>query len=299
MSDIKNEKLNMAEAEVIRRERLYNNAWHKFLRNKGATTGLAVMCVIVLLALFAPLIVSYDPNTIDLMNPFLSPGESGHIFGTDEVGRDLFARILYGGRTSVLISFGATLMGAVSGIALGLIAGFAGGAVDSVIMRIVDGMFAFPYILLSILLMTILGSGSVNVVLALGISAIPRFARVVRGQVIIIKHEEYCNAERVLGASGARIAIRHILPNAISPIVVYATLNFANAIIGEASLSFLGLGITPPTASWGGILRTGKSYLATAPHIATIAGIFILLTVIALNLIGDGIRDIMDPKMKR
>lgn len=156
------------------------------------------------------------------MNPFLSPGESGHIFGTDEVGRDLFARILYGGRTSVLISFGATLMGAVSGIALGLIAGFAGGTVDSVIMRIVDGMFAFPYILLSILLMTILGSGSINVVLALGISAIPKFARVVRGQVIIIKHEEYCNAERVLGASGMRIAIRHILPNAISPIVVYA-----------------------------------------------------------------------------
>lgn len=299
MAGMKNDRKNITEAEVIRRERLYNNAWHKFLRNRGATTGFVVMCVIVLLALFAPLITSYDPNKIDLLSPFLSPGQNGHVFGTDELGRDLFARILYGGRTSVLISFGATLVGALAGIALGLIAGFSGGAVDSIIMRIIDGMFAFPYILLSILLMTILGSGSINVVLALGISAIPKFARVVRGQVIIIKHEEYCNAERLLGASGARIAIKHILPNAISPIVVYATLNFANAIIGEASLSFLGLGITPPTASWGGILRTGKSYLATAPHIATIAGVFILLTVIALNMIGDGIRDIMDPKMKR
>ena len=181
----------------------------------------------------------------------------------------------------------------------GLVAGFFGGIVDSVIMRIADGLMSFPFVLLALILMTILGQGTFNVILAIGIGNVPYFARLVRGQVHIVKNEEYCNAERVLGASPARILFTHILPNAISPIIVYFTLNVASAIISEAALSFLGMGIQPPTASWGNILSGGRTCLRTSPHIATVSGIFILLTVLGFNLLGDGIRDVFDPKQKQ
>ena len=187
----------------------------------------------------------------------------------------------------------------VAGVLIGLVAGFFGGIVDSVIMRIADGLMSFPFVLLALILMTILGQGTFNVILAIGIGNVPYFARLVRGQVHIVKNEEYCNAERVLGASPARILFTHILPNAISPIIVYFTLNVASAIISEAALSFLGMGIQPPTASWGNILSGGRTCLRTSPHIATVSGIFILLTVLGFNLLGDGIRDVFDPKQKQ
>lgn len=288
-----------ANEKLLKKERVSNNAWNKFIRNRAALTGFIIVSAMILLAVLAPVISPYDPNALSLGETLLKPGSSGHIFGTDEFGRDLLSRILYGARMSVLVAFGSTLVGGVVGIVLGLIAGYMGGVVDAIFMRIVDGMFAFPFILLSIFMVTILGSGVFNVILAIGVSTIPRFARVVRGEVMILKHEEYCNVERLLGASNLRIIFHHILPNALSPIIVYATLNFASAIISEASLSFLGLGIAAPTSSWGSILRAGKSCMSTAPHIATIAGVFILITVIGFNLVGDGIRDIMDPKMKR
>ena len=174
-----------------------------------------------------------------------------------------------------------------------------GGIVDSIIMRIMDGMSAFPYILLAMVLMTVFGQGLFNVVLAVGIGNIPSFARVVRGEVFIVKHEEYCNAARVMGISTSRMLFTHILPNTISPLIVYATLGVAGSIISEAALSVLGLGVSEPTASWGSILQTGKYYLNTAPHIATYSGLFILLTVLGFNLLGDGIRDVLDPKMKK
>lgn len=185
------------------------------------------------------------------------------------------------------------------GVLLGLLAGYFGGIVDTIIMRIMDGMLAFPFILMSIILMTVLGSGIFNVILAIGIGNVPSFARVIRGEVYIIKNEEYCNAARVIGVSRARMLFVHILPNAISPLIVYATLGIAGAIISEAALSFLGLGISAPTASWGSILQGGKDVLNTSPHIAAISGIFILITVLGFNLLGDGIRDVLDPKMKK
>ena len=169
----------------------------------------------------------------------------------------------------------------------------------TVIMRIMDGMFAFPFILLSILLMTVLGDGLFNVILAIGIADVPRFARTVRGQVIILKNEEYCAVEKVLGASGFRILIHHIMPNAISPIIVYGTLSMASAILSESALGFLGLGVITPEPSWGNILRAGKDLMNTAPHIAAISGGFIMVTVLAFNLFGDGVRDVLDPKMKK
>lgn len=288
-----------AQAEILKKERKSNNAWNKLKRNKTAILGLFIICVMILMVIFADFISPHDPNALDLGNTYMKPGSDGHVFGTDEFGRDLLSRIIYGSRISILVAVGATIVGGIIGLLLGLISGYMGGIVDSVIMRIMDGMMAFPFVLLSILLMTILGSGVFNVILAIGISNVPRFARIVRGQVLVVKNEEYCNAVRVIGASDARLLFGHILPNSLSPIIVQATLNVAGSIISEATLSFLGLGISPPTASWGNILRGGKDYLTTAPHIAMISGFFILITVLGFNLFGDGIRDVLDPKMKK
>lgn len=289
----------LSSEELFRKEEKANSLWKKFCRNRAAVVGLLIVTGMVLIAVFSPVVARQDPNALDLKNKLLPVFSAGHLFGTDEFGRDLFARIIYGSRTSIIIAAGASVVGCLLGMAVGMVAGYVGGAVDSVLMRIVDGMFAFPSILLSIVLVTVLGNGALNVILALGISSLPKFARVVRGQVTILKNEEYCNAERVLGASHLRIALLHILPNAMSPIIVYFTLNIASAILSEAGLSFLGLGIIAPTPSWGNILRAGNAFLGTAPHVAFLPGAFILLAVLGFNLMGDGIRDALDPKMKR
>jgi len=288
-----------AQAELIRRERRENNAWHKFKRNKAALCGLVIVAIVVLMGLFADIVAPCDPNAIDVLNMHAKPGTPGHLLGTDELGRDLLSRIIYGARTSVVVAVGSTLFGGAVGVLIGLVAGYIGGAVDSVLMRIMDGMSAFPYIILAISLAIILGSGVFNVVLAMGIGVIPGFARTIRTEVLRLKNEESCNAERVLGASGGRILFFHILPNAISSLIVYSTLHLATAIIAESGLSFLGLGIVAPTASWGNIIRNAQSCMNTAPHISAISGAAILITVVAMNLVGDGIRDIFDPKMKR
>lgn len=287
-------------AELLKRERRANSAWSKLKRNKTAMVGLVIVVLMVAMAIFAPLIAPYDPTAISPIEAFTKPGVNGHILGCDHVGRDLLSRIIFGARVSLLVAFGGTVVAGIIGVALGLIAGYFGGVVDSVIMRIMDGMMAFPFILLAMVLLTVLGSGSVfNVILAVGIGNIPSFARVVRGEVHIIKNEEYCNAARVIGVSKPRMLLTHILPNTISPLIVYATLGIAGAIISEASLSFLGLGISEPTASWGSILQTGRNYLNMYPHMATYSGLFILVTVLGFNLLGDGIRDVLDPKMKK
>lgn len=288
-----------AQAAMIAKERRANNAWHKFCRNKAAVIGLIIVLIMVFLGVFAPLLATHDPNQINVLETYLPPMTNGHLFGTDDLGRDLFSRILYGARMSIVVAVGATLLGGAIGILLGLLSGYIGGWVDAVIMRIMDGLFAFPFILLSILLVTILGSGVFNVILAIGIGNVPRFARVVRSKVMVAKNEEYCNAERILGASSLRTMFFHVLPNTVSEVVVYATLSVGSAIISEASLSFLGLGILIPTPSWGNILRGGRGCLTTSPHIALIAGLFIFVSVIGFNLVGDGIRDVMDPKMKK
>lgn len=287
------------QQEMILRERKANNAWNKLKRNKTALAGLIIVSIMTFIAIFAPLLTTKDPNAMDLINAYLKPGSPGHILGTDEFGRDLFTRILYGARVSIIVAVGGMAVGGTIGILLGLISGFKGGIVDTIIMRFMDGMFAFPFILLALMLMTVLGDGIHNVIIAIGVANIPGFARVARGQVHVVKNEEYTQAIKALGASDNRLLFKHILPNCISSIIVYATLNVAGAIISEAALSFLGLGIQPPTASWGNILRAGKDTLITAPHIATFSGIAIIITVLGFNLLGDGIRDVLDPKMKR
>ena len=288
-----------AKEAMIQKERKANSAWRKFIRNKSAVVGLIIVVIMLCIGIFAPLIAPFDPNSTSVLEAYLGPGENGHIFGTDDLGRDLFSRIVYGARMSIVVAIGSTILGGVIGIILGLISGFMGGIVDSVIMRVMDGLFAFPFILLSLLLVTILGSGAFNVILAIGVGNVPRFARVVRSKVIVAKNEEFCNVERVLGASNLRLMVMHILPSTVSEVVVYATLCIGSSIIAEAGLSFLGLGILIPTPSWGNILRGGQTCLAIAPHIATISGLFIFIAVIGFNLLGDGIRDVLDPKMKK
>ena len=288
-----------SQAELIIRERKANSVWRKLFRNKSAVVGLFIVSVVVFLAIFGPALCPKDPYEMDFMNIYTKPGVNGMIFGGDEYGRDLFTRIVYGARVSILVSIGGMSIGAICGVVIGLISGYMGGWVDNLIMRIMDGMFAFPFILLALLLLTALGEGMHNIILAIGISNIPGYARIVRGQVLVVKNQEYIKAVSALGASKGRVIFKHILPNVVSEVIVYATLNVAGAILTESSLSFLGLGIVPPTASWGGILKAGQECLAMAPHISIFSGFAILLTVLGFNLLGDGIRDVLDPKMKK
>lgn len=270
----------------------------KLLRNRFAALGLIVITLLIVAAIFAPFLATHDPYEMDVTKSLLGPGEEGHILGTDSYGRDIYSRIIYGARISLVVGIAAVLFGAVLGSLLGLISGYFGGKTDTVIMRLMDGMMAFPFILLAIVLMTVLGQGLVNVIIAIGISNIPGFARVVRGQVLTVKETEYIEVTRSLGASHGRILFKHIVPNSIAPIIVYATMSVAGAIISEASLSFLGLGVQPPTASWGSMLQEGKNFLVLSPELATFSGLAILITVLGINLFGDGLRDALDPKMK-
>lgn len=270
---------------------------HKFLRNKLAVFGLVIIVFVMLVALFAPWIATHNPNQIETLRSFLKPGQEGHILGTDNYGRDLFSRIVFGARISIIVSLAAVLVGGVIGTVLGLVAGYFGGWVDTILMRIMDGFSAFPFILLAIFLMTILGQGLPNVILAIGVGNIPGFTRIVRGQVLNVKEEEFIEVQRSLGAGHKHILFQHILPNSMAPLVVHGTMSVAGAIISEASLSFLGLGVQPPTASWGAILKDGKDFLFLNPEIATFSGLAILITVLGMNTFGDGIRDALDPKL--
>lgn len=270
----------------------------KLFSNKLAAIGLIVTLVMSIIAVFAPWIATHPPNAMDLANTLVGPGTDGHILGTDNYGRDLFSRIVYGARISLIVGIAAVVFGAFFGTWLGLIAGYFGGRLDSLIMRTMDGLFAFPFILLAITLMTVLGQGLTNVIIAIGIANIPGFARIVRGQVLSVKEEEFIEVTRSLGAKHGRILFQHVLPNCLAPLIVYGTMSVAGAIISEAALSFLGLGVQPPTASWGSILKDGKDFLVLSPHMATFSGTAILLTVLGINLFGDGLRDALDPKMK-
>ena len=299
MDNIGNSSISEKREALLDKERKVNSPMRKLVRNKAAMLGLIIIVVMLVLAIFSPFFATHDPNEMDLIHPYAKPGEYGHLLGTDDLGRDVLSRIIYGARISLIVAVGGMLVGGAIGVLLGLLAGFKGGITDTIIMRIMDGMFSFPFVLLAIILMTVLGDGLHNVILAIGIANVPGYARIVRGEVHVVKKEEYCTAVSALGASGPRLLFLHILPNCMSQIIVYSTLNVAGAIISEASLSFLGLGIQPPTPSWGNILRAGRDAMITAPHVALFSGLTIFLTVLGFNLFGDGLRDIFDPKMKK
>ncbi|MDO5688719.1 MAG: ABC transporter permease [Tissierellia bacterium] len=268
----------------------------KLFRNKLAIIGCVIVAIMLFVAIFADFIRPYDPNEMNIVDSLLKPGEKGHLLGTDNYGRDVLSRLIDGTGISIIVGLGAVGVGGVIGVLLGLIAGFFGGWLDSLIMRLMDAMSAFPFILLAITLMMVFGSGLQNTIMAIGIANVPGFVRMTRGQVLSVKEEEYIEVTRSLGASKWRILFDHILPNCITPIIVYGTMSVAGAIISEAALSYLGLGIQPPQASWGNILQEGKDYLVIAPHIAVSSGLAIVVAVLGINLFGDALRDASDPR---
>lgn len=286
-----------AALSAARDEGYWAAAWRRLRRHRLAMVGLAIISVIVLLAIFAPLVSPADPLEIDYSNLAAPPGAGGHILGTDAVGRDILARMIYGTRISLQVGVVAVGIAASLGTTVGLVAGYYGGLLDNVLMRIVDVFLSFPVIVLAIAIIAVLGPSLVNVMIALGLVAWTTYARVVRGQALVVRELDFVHAARAVGASDARIIVRHILPNALAPIIVLATVGMAAAIIAEAALSFLGLGVQPPAPSWGTMLNEGRAFLRMAPHISTFPGLAIMVTVLGFNFLGDGLRDALDPRL--
>ncbi len=272
-------------------------AWRRLRRHRLAMLGLAIIAGIVLLAIFASVVSPADPLAIDYAHTAAPPGVAGHLLGTDAVGRDILARLIFGTRISLQVGIVAVGIAATIGTTVGLIAGYRGGVIDNVLMRTVDVFLAFPVIVLAIAIIAVLGPSLVNVIVALGLVAWTTYARVVRGQVLVLREQDFVQAARAMGTSDGRIIVRHILPNTLAPIIVLATVGMAAAIIAEAALSFLGLGVQPPTPSWGTMLNEGRGFLRTAPHISTFPGLAIMLTVLGFNFLGDGLRDALDPRL--
>ena len=272
--------------------------WRHLKKNGLAMTGLVILAIIILLAIFADYIAPYPYDLQDYGAVHQTPSLQ-HLFGTDNLGRDIFSRVIYGTRVSLQIGFISLLGGALVGCFLGAIAGYFGGAVDSVIMRFCDILMAIPRIVLAISIASALGPGLTNAMIAVAISSVPNFARVVRASTLTVKDQEYIEASRCIGAKNLRIIMRHIFPNVLAPIIVQATLGVGTAIILAASLSFLGLGVQPPTPEWGSMLSAARTYMRDYPHMVIFPGLAIMVTVLALNLFGDGLRDALDPKLKK
>jgi ABC-type dipeptide/oligopeptide/nickel transport system permease subunit len=277
---------------------LWSDARARLLRNPVAMAGGAVVIALIVVAIAAPYVAPYDPLHQDLANSMAEPSMT-HLAGTDVHGRDIFSRIIHGTRISLRIGFLGMLLGCVIGVVLGLVSGYYGGWPDTVIMRLLDVQLAFPGLLVAICIIAIIGPGLENVILAVGIFSVPLFARVTRGQVLSLKEQEFILAARMMGAQDGRIMLTHLLPNAVAPILVLCTLRIATAILTAASLSFLGLGAQPPIPEWGAMLSDGRAYLSIAPHVATTPGLAILITVLSFNLLGDGLRDALDPRLRQ
>jgi peptide/nickel transport system permease protein len=273
-------------------------ALRRAARARLAPFGAVVLLAAIVLALGAPLLSPYDPLKQDLGNMLAQPGRT-HLLGTDNVGRDVLSRVIWGTRVSLLAGIVSVAVAAVAGSVLGLLAGYAGGRVDGLVMRAMDAVLSFPPLVLALALGAVLGAGLSGVLVALGVVYTPTFARLMRGQVLSITARDYVDAARALGAPGWWIACRHVVPNAAAPIVVQASLSVAFAILAEASLSFLGLGIQPPQASWGSMINAGRGYLQQAPWIVFGPGVALFVTVVGLNFVGDAVRDALDPRLTR
>ncbi len=270
-------------------------ALRRILRRPPAILGAIVVVAFVAIAVLAPYLAPYDPAKPDFLAVRQAPSEAYRL-GTDEIGRDVLSRLIFGARASLVAGVISVAIATAIGVPLGLLSGFYRGAVDEVIMRVTDALLSFPFLILAVALAAALGPSLTNAMIAIGIASTPTFVRLTRGQVLAVQAEDYVHAARGLGASDLRILAKHILPNAFTPILVQATLTIAQAIIAESSLSFLGLGVQPPTPSWGGMLNTAKNFLVQAPWMAIWPGISIFVTVLAFNLFGDGLRDAFDPR---
>lgn len=278
----------------------WREVWRMLKKNKMALLGLVILCILVLLALFADIIANYDTVVIKQnLGSRLQGPSAAHWLGTDEFGRDIFARLIHGARVSLKVGIIAVGISIVCGGTLGALAGYYGGKLDNIIMRIMDIFLAVPSILLAIAIVSALGPSIINLMVAISVSNIPRYARIVRASVLSIRDQEFVEAAKAIGASNARIIFRHIIPNSLAPVIVQGTLGVASAILSTAGLSFIGLGIQPPAPEWGSMLSGGRQYLRYAWWVTTFPGVAIMITILSLNLLGDGLRDALDPRLKQ
>ena len=270
--------------------------WRRLKKNKGAVISMFLIIAIVLVAIFAPYIAPYDYDTQG-ETPFAEHGQE-HLLGTDRLGRDVLSRLIYGARQSLLIGVASVALAAVIGIIIGALAGYFGGWKDNVLMRILDVYQSIPMMLLCIVLAAVLGPSMKNTIIALGVSMIPQFARMIRGSILTVRGMEYVDAAKSVNGGSFHIIMKHVLPNAISPLIVSITMNIGNAILIGAMLSFIGLGVQPPTPEWGTLISDARNYMRAHPTLAIYPGICIMITVLAFNLLGDGLRDALDPRLK-
>lgn len=293
-------------SEDVKSLSMFQQSWRQFKRNKMAVVGLVFVCILIFIALGTIIIDIVTNNEVynkyvvaqDLMNRLAKPSAE-HIFGCDELGRDLFFRVIWGTRLSLFIGLVAILMATVVGGFLGLISGYFGGVIDSVVMRLMDVLLAIPYMLLAMAIVAALGTSTQNLLIALAVPNIAKYARIARAAVLTEKDKEYVEAMRANGAGDFKILFKYILPNAFAPILVQVTLGIGDSILAVAGLSFLGIGVQPPSAEWGAILTTARTYMRDAMHVSVFPGAMLIITVMAFNLFGDGLRDAMDPKLKR
>lgn len=271
------------------------DVFRKFAKDRAALCGAIVLCLMTVTAVLAPYIVPYDPMELNLTQRLLPPGPS-HLMGTDLVGRDILSRIIYGTRISLMTAVVVVIMEVILGMLVGGGAGYLGAVFDDILMRLVDILLAFPQIILALVIIGFMGSSTMHLIIALISVGWPRYARLVRGAILSVKEETFVESAKAIGCSNLRIATRHILPNIISPVIVLATLNMGTIIISIAGLSFLGLGVQPPTPEWGIMLNEGKPFMESAPHLMIFPGLMIMVTVLAANFIGDGLRDVLDIK---
>ncbi|MBI9108962.1 MAG: ABC transporter permease [Spirochaetales bacterium] len=276
----------------------FREALHQLKKNKGAIAGLIIIAIFLFIAVFAPVIAPHDPLSQNIELRKSAPFTEGFLLGSDDLGRDLLSRIIYGGRISMIIGVVSVGIALVFGILIGVISGYYGGWLDKIIMRLIDIMLAFPYVLLTIVIVAMLGPSLTNAMIAIGISQIPRYVRMVRASVLAEKEADYVVAERSLGASNFELMFRSILPNCLAPISVQASLGVGEAILSSAALSFLGLGAQPPTPEWGLMIASSREFITSAWWIVTFPGIATLLAVLGFNLFGDGLRDMLDPKLR-
>jgi ABC-type dipeptide/oligopeptide/nickel transport system permease subunit len=276
--------------ELRRFFRVFFNRWVVVL-------GMIIILLFIIAAAFAPWIAPYDPDKIDMNNALLQPSKS-HLLGTDSLGRDTLSRTIYGTRISLEIGFVVVVLGSAAGMALGLIAGYFGGWIQAIVMRFIDTMMAFPMLILALLIASLLGGGINNVIMALSFAMVPAYARLMCGQVITVRENDYILAVRSMGASHTRIMLRHLLPNCFPPLIVMMTMMLGTTILAEAGLSFLGIGVQPPVATWGNMVNDGRQYLLTNPILSFAPGLAIMLVVYAFNMVGDGLRDALDPQLR-
>ena len=295
-------KMKNAEKKVVRKKHRGQGAeiWARFCKNKGAMIGMAIVIMLLLLALFADVIFDYDTQIAGRnAKERLLPPSWEHPFGTDNMGRDLFCRVLYGTKYSFLIGVAATALSTLIAVPLGASAGYFGGTLEEVVMRFIDVLSSIPPILMGIVVVSALGASMENLIIAIGITGITGKTRMTRAAVLTVKNQEYVEAARVVGMREWGIILKHILPNCLSPIIVSVTLGIASAVVSASSLSFLGMGVPVPSPEWGALLSDGRTYIRTASHLTLFPGLAILVTVLAFNLMGDGLRDALDPKLRK